>query len=100
MVQRPASEDEQPAESDPSDDGGRGIMALLSGGSKLFFAAAATALMALAAALLVTSAHRWATAALRGQELLHQTLECIGLVTIAIAVFEVWQVHRRGGAGP
>ena len=64
-------------------------MALLSGGSKLFFAAAATALMALAAALLVTSAHRWATAALRGQELLHQTLECIGLVTIAIAVFEV-----------
>lgn len=74
---------------DPSDSGGRGSMALLNVASKLFFAVAAAALMLLAVALLVTSAERWLTAALGDRELLHQTLECIGLVTIAIAVFEV-----------
>ena len=89
MAERPASGDERRGTADPSDSGGRGAMALLNVASKLFFAAAAAALMGLAVALLVTSAERWLTAALGDRELLHQTLECIGLVTIAIAVFEV-----------
>ena len=87
MAQRPG--DERRGKTDPSDSGGSGAMAVLNGGSKLFFAAAAAALMGLAVALLVTSVERWLTAALGDRELLHQTLECIGLVTIAMAVFEV-----------
>ena len=74
---------------DPSDANQRGGMALLAGGSKLFYAAAAFALTLFAVALLAIAAYRLVAAASRDWNILHQTLECIGLVTIAIAVFEV-----------
>ena len=74
---------------DPSDANQRGGMALLASGSKLFYAAAAFALASFAVALLAIAAYRLVAAASRDWNILHQTLECIGLVTIAIAVFEV-----------
>ena len=74
---------------DPSDDSTRGGMALLASGSKLFYAAAASGLTSFAVALLGIAGYRLVIAASRDWNILHQTLECIGLVTIAIAVFEV-----------
>lgn len=64
-------------------------MSLLHGGSKLFYAAAALGLTTFAVALLAIAFWRLFAAAARDWNILHQTLECIGLVTIAIAVFEV-----------
>ena len=89
MVDRVAGDDERRGATDPSDATSRGGMVLLASGSKLFYAATALALVGLAVALLVTSAYRWLAAARRDWDVLNQTLECIGLVTIAIAVFEV-----------
>ena len=74
---------------DPSDESHRGGMALLARGSKVFYLVAAFGLAALGVSLLGIACYRLGMAALREQNLLHQTLECIGLVTIAIAVFEV-----------
>jgi hypothetical protein len=69
--------------------GKRDAMALLLSGSKLFYVVAAVVLVVFAITLLVVALwHLLATAVQRG-DLLHQTLESIGLVTIAIAVFEV-----------
>lgn len=56
--------------------------------SKLFFLVTAVALFALAAGL-VAVAVRDVWAALPGGDLLAQILRCIGLLTIAVAVFEV-----------
>jgi hypothetical protein len=64
-------------------------MALLANGSKLFYAAAALGLTVFAVVLLGIAGYRLVIAAARDWNVLHQTLECIGLVTIAIAVFEV-----------
>ena len=74
---------------DPSDESHRGGMSLLAGGSKIFYLVAAFGLAALGVTLLGIACYRLGLAALRDLNLLHQTLECIGLVTIAIAVFEV-----------
>jgi hypothetical protein len=74
---------------DPSDDADRGGMALLSAGSKLFYVVAAAILGALSLSLLATAGWQLAVAVTTGRDLLHPTLESIGLVTIAIAVYEV-----------
>jgi hypothetical protein len=76
-------------EPDPSDDASHGFMGLLAGGSKLFYGAAATVLALLSVTLLVVAAWGLVGAVALRQEILHQTLESIGLVTIAIAVYEV-----------
>ena len=64
-------------------------MALLARGSKLFYLAAAFGLAAFGVTLLGIAVYRLVMSVLRDANVLHQTLECIGLVTIAIAVFEV-----------
>ena len=61
---------------------------LLTAVSKLFFLVTAVALFALATGL-VAVAVRDVWAALAGADLLAQILRCIGLLTIAVAVFEV-----------
>lgn len=57
--------------------------------SKLFFAIAAFALFALALSLLGVAVWQLGSAYLSPDQLLMQTLESIGLVTIAVAVFDV-----------
>jgi hypothetical protein len=64
-------------------------MALLARGSKLFYLVAAFGLAVFGVTLMGIAAYRLVMSAVRDANVLHQTLECIGLVTIAIAVFEV-----------
>jgi hypothetical protein len=64
-------------------------MAILAVGSKLFFVAAATVLVTLSVSLLGVAGWQLGRAAVTGGDVLHQALESIGLVTIAIAVYEV-----------
>jgi hypothetical protein len=59
------------------------------GGSKIFYGVAALVLVVFSATLLFVAVSHLLSAVLRQQDVLHQTLESIGLVTIAIAVFEV-----------
>jgi uncharacterized paraquat-inducible protein A len=76
-------------EIDPSDESHQGGMALLARGTKLFYLVAAFGLAAFSATLLGIAAYRLIVSFVRGSNILRQTLDCIGLVTIAIAVFEV-----------
>jgi hypothetical protein len=67
----------------------RSGMSALMGGSKIFYAVAAGVLVLFSATLMVVAVWHLLSAVLRQQDVLHQTLESIGLVTISIAVFEV-----------
>lgn len=57
--------------------------------SKLFFTAAATGLGLLALGLVLTAVWQLAAVVVHGEPLLHQLLQSVGLVVIAVAVFEV-----------
>lgn len=67
----------------------QGGTSLLAVASKVFYGFAAAVLMALSLTLLVIAGWRLSASVLAGQALLNPTLESIGLVTIAIAVYEV-----------
>lgn len=69
--------------------GQQGSVNLLGLLSKLFYALAAAVLMLLSLALMAVAGWQLMTAILTGESLLHPTLASIGLVTIAIAVYEV-----------
>jgi hypothetical protein len=57
--------------------------------SRLFFGAAALLMGLFAVSLLGAAGYQLLAAALRSEDLLHPTLESIGLITIAVAVFHV-----------
>jgi hypothetical protein len=80
---------EAPAAPELSAAAKRDGMAALMGGSKIFYAVAAVVLVLFSITLLVVAVWHLLSAALQRRDLLHPTLESIGLVTIAIAVFEV-----------
>lgn len=78
-----------PPAQDPSDVAtSRGMMAL-EAGTKLFYVVASSFLALFAVSLLSIAGYRLLLRILRREEVLQQTLESIGLVTIAIAVFDV-----------
>ena len=83
---RPAETPEAPQLSPAAKRSG---MAALMGGSKIFYMIAAVVLVLFSITLLVVAVWHLLSAILQQQDVLHQTLESIGLVTIAIAVFEV-----------
>lgn len=77
------------AEEDPSDQEEHGLMAILGLGSKIFYVMASGGLVVLSLSLLLVSGWQLAEAAFTSGGILSQALESIGLITIAIAVYQV-----------
>jgi hypothetical protein len=65
------------------------MVAVLNAGSKVFYVVAASVLGAFSATLLIVAAYQLVASFARAEGVLYQTLQSIGLVTIAMAVFEV-----------
>jgi hypothetical protein len=65
------------------------MAAAVNAGSKVFYVVAASVLGAFSATLLAIAAYQLLASLVRAEGILSQTLQSIGLVTIAMAVFEV-----------
>jgi hypothetical protein len=84
-----AADPKDPTDPEPPDASVRSMMAVVNTGSKVFYIVAATVLGAFSATLLVVAGYQLLESFLRAEGVLYQTLQGIGLVTIAMAVFEV-----------
>jgi hypothetical protein len=84
-----AEDQKDPTDPEPPDASVRGLMAVVNTGSKAFYIVAATVLGAFSATLLAVAAYQLLASLIRAEGILYQTLQSIGLVTIAMAVFEV-----------
>ena len=78
-----------PTDPEPPETSARVLMVAVNTGSKVFYIVAATVLGAFSATLLIVAAYQLLASLVRAEGILHQTLQSIGLVTIAMAVFEV-----------
>jgi energy-converting hydrogenase A subunit M len=84
-----SSDARDPTDPEPSDAGVRGMVAVVNTSSKVFYVVAASVLGAFSATLLIFAAYQLLASLVRAEGILNQTLQSIGLVTIAMAVFEV-----------
>ena len=84
-----AADRRDPTDPEPPEADVRGLVAVLNTGSKVFYVVAASVLGAFSATLLAVAAYQLLASLVRAEGILHQTLQSIGLVTIAMAVFEV-----------
>ncbi|HEX6012890.1 MAG TPA: hypothetical protein VFY87_14050 [Geminicoccaceae bacterium] len=78
-----------PTDPEPPETSARVLMVAVNTGSKVFYIVAATVLGAFSATLLIVAAYQLLASLVRAEGVLYQTLQSIGLVTIAMAVFEV-----------